>query len=71
LLALKLLVTPALIGAASLAGRRWGPAVGAGFTVFFLALAVLLEAAGIGWAFAGATAGMLLVQAASLLLLRR
>jgi hypothetical protein len=69
LLALKLLVTPALIGAASLAGR--GPAVGAGFTVFFLALAVLLEAAGIGWAFAGATAGMLLVQAASLLLLRR
>jgi hypothetical protein len=30
-----------------------------------------LGPAGIGWAFAGATAGMLLVQAASLLLLRR
>jgi hypothetical protein len=27
-LALKLVLTPALIGAASLAGRRWGPAVG-------------------------------------------
>ena len=27
-LALKLALTPALIGAASLAGRRWGPAVG-------------------------------------------
>lgn len=27
-LALKLLLTPALIGGASLAGRRWGPAVG-------------------------------------------
>ena len=26
-LALKLLITPALVGAASLAGRRWGPAV--------------------------------------------
>lgn len=46
-LALKLLLTPALIGAASLAGRRWGPAisgwlVGLPFTsgpvVFFVAL---------------------------------
>ncbi|PYM16614.1 MAG: hypothetical protein DMD81_11990 [Candidatus Rokuibacteriota bacterium] len=45
--ALKLLLTPALIGAASLAGRRWGPAVsgwlvGLPFTsapiAFFLAL---------------------------------
>src|SRR6185503_8497679 len=27
-LTLKLVLTPALIGAASLAGRRWGPAVG-------------------------------------------
>lgn len=47
-LALKLVLTPALIAAASLAGRRWGPAisgwlVGLPFTsgpiVFFLALA--------------------------------
>ncbi len=46
-LALKLVLTPALIGAASLAGRRWGPAVsgwlvGLPFTsgpiAFFLAL---------------------------------
>jgi len=48
LLALKLIVTPALIGAVSLAGRRWGPGVsgwlvGLPFTsgpiAFFLALA--------------------------------
>jgi len=46
-LALKLLLTPALIGAASLAGRRWGPAVSGWFVglpltsapvVFFVAL---------------------------------
>src|SRR5262252_4592204 len=46
-LALKLVLTPALIGAVSLAGRRWGPAIGgwlAGLpltsapVVFFLAL---------------------------------
>jgi hypothetical protein len=46
-LALKLIATPALIGAASLAGRRWGPAVSgslvglpltSGPIVFFLAL---------------------------------
>ena len=46
-LALKLVLTPALVGAASLAGRRWGSAVGgwligipftSGPIVFFLAL---------------------------------
>jgi hypothetical protein len=31
MLALKLILTPLLIGAASLAGRRWGPAVGGWF----------------------------------------
>jgi hypothetical protein len=45
--ALKLVVTPLLVGAASLAGRRWGPSVGgwligipftSGPVVFFLAL---------------------------------
>jgi hypothetical protein len=47
-LTLKLILTPILVGAASLAGRRWGPAVGgwlvalpltSGPVVFFLALA--------------------------------
>lgn len=33
-LALKLLLTPALVGTASLAGRRWGPAVGGWFVGF-------------------------------------
>lgn len=57
-LALKLLLTPALVGAASLAGRRWGPAV-SGWIValpltsapvtFFLAITY-------GQAFAAATA---------------
>ena len=56
---LKLVLTPALIGTASLAGRRWGPAVsgwlvGFPFTsapiVFFLALAH-----GLGFAAAAAT----------------
>jgi hypothetical protein len=46
-LALKLVLTPVLVGAASLAGRRWGPAVGgwligipftSGPIAFFLAL---------------------------------
>lgn len=57
-LVLKLLLTPALIGAASLAGRRWGPAVSgwlvglpwtSGPIMFFLALAQ-------GAAFAGTAA---------------
>lgn len=57
-LALKLILTPALIGAASLAGRRWGPAVSgwlvglpltSGPIIFFLALAE-------GTAFAHSTA---------------
>jgi hypothetical protein len=48
ILALKLVLTPALIAAASLAGRRWGPAVSGWFVglpftsgpiIFFLALA--------------------------------
>jgi hypothetical protein len=59
-------------GAGAAAGVLRGLCAGLfGFTVFFLALAVLLEPAGLNLAFAGATAGMLLVQAASLLLLRR
>jgi hypothetical protein len=57
-LALKLVLTPVLIGAASLAGRRWGPAVSgwlvglpltSGPVVFFLAL-------GLGPRFASAAA---------------
>jgi hypothetical protein len=47
ILALKLILTPILIGGASLAGRRWGPAIGgwlvslpltSGPVTFFLAL---------------------------------
>lgn len=57
-LALKLILTPLLVGGASLAGRRWGPTVSgwlvalpytAGPVVFFLALSQ-------GLAFASATA---------------
>jgi hypothetical protein len=61
-LALKLVLTPLLIGAASLAGRRWGPAVSgwlvglpltSGPITFFLALSH-------GTAFAAATAAGIL-----------
>src|ERR1700738_1895873 len=61
-LVLKLIVTPALIGAATLAGRRWGPAVG-GWLVGFpftsgpVALFLALDH-GTGFA-AGASIGML------------
>jgi hypothetical protein len=59
-------------GRAAAAGVLRGLSAGLfGFAVFFLGLALLLEPAGVGWAVAGATAGMLLVQAASLLFLRR
>ena len=66
-LALKLVLTPLLVGAASLAGRRWGAGfggwlVGIPFTsgpiAFFLAL-------GEGRAFAAAAAGGILAGAAS------
>ena len=66
-LALKLVLTPALIGAASLAGRRWGPAVSgwlvglpltSGPIAFFLALSH-------GTVFAAATAAGILAGALS------
>jgi hypothetical protein len=66
-LALKLILTPVLIGAASLAGRRWGPAVSgwlvglpltSGPIAFFLALSH-------GTAFAAATAAGILAGAIS------
>src|SRR3989442_12676861 len=61
-LVLKLIVTPALIGAATMAGRRWGPAiagwlVGLPFTSGPVALFLALDH-GAGFA-AGAAAGML------------
>ena len=61
-LLLKLVVTPALIGAATLAGRRWGPAVGGWvvglpFTSGPVALFLALDH-GSGFA-AGASVGML------------
>ena len=86
---LKLVLTPTLIGAASLAGRRWGPAVSGwlvgfpftsapialvglfAFALFFLTLAVLIERAGVGPAFAAALALTLASQAGALWTLRR
>src|SRR3989442_6679129 len=61
-LVLKLIVTPALIGAATVAGRRWGPAVagwlvGLPFTSGPVALFLALDH-GAGFA-AGAATGML------------
>jgi uncharacterized membrane protein (GlpM family) len=66
-LALKLILTPLLVGAASLAGRRWGPSVSGWFValpwtsgpiVFFLALSH-------GPAFAAATSAGILLGAFS------
>jgi hypothetical protein len=66
-LALKLVVTPLLVGAASLAGRRWGSAVGgwlvgipftSGPIAFFLAL-------GLGTRFAAAAAAGIMAGTAS------
>jgi hypothetical protein len=66
-LALKLILTPILVGGASLAGRRWGPTVSgwlialpltSGPIIFFLALSQ-------GLAFAAATAGAVLAGALS------
>ena len=66
-LALKLILTPVLVGAASLAGRRWGPAVSGWFVglpftsgpiVFFLAVSH-------GPAFAAATSAGILLGAFS------
>jgi hypothetical protein len=77
-LALKLVLTPTLIGAASLAGRRWGPAVSGwlvglrcllvglfAFAAFFLVLAALIERGVIALAFAAAIAVALVLQAIS------
>jgi hypothetical protein len=59
-------------GSSAAAGVLRGLSAGLfGFTVFFFALAMLLEPTGIGWAFASATAGMLLVHAVSLVIIRR
>jgi hypothetical protein len=57
-LALKLVLTPALIGAASLAGRRWGPAVSGWLVGFPLTSApiALILALGQGPAFAASVA---------------
>jgi hypothetical protein len=66
-LVLKLVVTPALIGAASLAGRRWGPAVSgwllcarlAGLVSPFLLYAAILAIFAHRLAGPGAAAGVL------------
>jgi hypothetical protein len=66
-LALKLVLTPALIGAASLAGRRWGPAV-SGWLVgfpFTSAPVALFLALGEGAEFAAAAAVGAMVGALS------
>ena len=57
-LALKLVLTPALVGTASLAGRRWGPAVGGWFVGFPLTSGpvAFFLAIGQGHAFAAAAA---------------
>lgn len=69
-LALKLILTPLLVGAASLAGRRWGPSVSGWFValpwtsgpiVFFLTLSH-------GPAFAAATSAGILLGAFSTLI---
>ncbi len=69
LLALKLVLTPFLIGGPSLAARRWGPAV-AGWLAFFTALLSILPTGGVGAAFPAAITAALAVQAISLRLLR-
>jgi hypothetical protein len=69
-LALKLLLTPALIGSASLAGRRLLHGLFA-FASFFLVVASLIEQAGISVAFVAAVAVTLAVQGASLWILHR
>jgi hypothetical protein len=80
ILALKLVLTPTLIGAASLADfahHLQGPAPAAGvlrgllvglfaFAAFFLVLAALIERGGIALAFADAIAVAFLLQAVSL-----
>jgi hypothetical protein len=84
-LALKLVLTPTLIGAASLAGfahHLQGPSPAAGvlrgllvglfaFAAFFLLLAALIERGGIALAFAAAIAVALLLQLVSLWALTR
>lgn len=71
ILLLKLLLTPALIGGVSLAGRRWGPAVsgwlvGLPLTSAPVALYIALEQ---GSAFAAATAQGILAGAISIAVL--
>ena len=80
ILALKLVLTPVLIGGAGLAGRRWGQGIGgwlvglpftAAPVAFFPALAALVERTGIAPAFAAAIAVSLALQGGTLWLVRR
>ncbi len=67
-LALKIVITPLLVGVAVLRGLLLGLFAFAGF---FLTLAVLLEPAGIATAFVAALAVALVLQGLSLLVGRR
>ena len=70
-LAPRLVLTPLLVGATSLAGRRWGPALSGwlGFGAFFLVLGRLLSETGILESFLGAALVALVIQALTLPLL--